>query len=72
VISKLRSLNEMRVAVIGAGKIGTSLLQAMLQKEHLSPKLVHATVQHPEKSGALNADLGVRVSVDNVGKEYND
>lgn len=56
----------MRVAVLGAGKIGTILLQAMFDKELLIPKNVHGTVHHSEKLRALRKDLGITASTDNV------
>jgi pyrroline-5-carboxylate reductase len=59
-------LSKMRVAVIGTGKIGTILLQAMLRKQLLSANLVHATVQHSEKAYGLGKELGIEVSTDNV------
>ena len=61
-----RNPSKTRVAVIGAGKIGTIVLQALLQKGLLSRELVHATVQHPEKARVLAKALGVRASTDNV------
>lgn len=60
------SLGQTRVAVIGTGKIGTILMQAMLRQKLLSADLIHATVQHEEKARALAIDLNVRVSTDNV------
>lgn len=60
------SLAETRVAVIGAGKIGSILLQAMLREKMLSPQLVHATVQHDDKARTLGSDLAIKTSTDNV------
>jgi pyrroline-5-carboxylate reductase len=60
------SLARKRVAVIGSGKIGTILMQAMLRQGLLSAELIHATVNHEEKARAMAKDLGVRVSTDNI------
>ena len=60
------SLAKKRVAVIGSGKIGTILMQAMLRQGLLSADLIHATVQHEEKARTMAKDLKIRVSTDNV------
>lgn len=60
------SLSKTRVAVIGAGKIGTILLQPLLRQGLLDKSLVHATVQHAERTKMLSKELGVKVSTDNV------
>lgn len=62
----MKTLAKTRVAVIGAGKIGSILLQAMFAKELLSKENVHVTVQHSEKLRALRKDLGVTASTDNT------
>ena len=64
--AKVRKLSNARVAILGAGKIGTILMQAMVQKGLLSKTLIHATVQHPEKVETLNNDLGIEVGTDNA------
>ncbi|HWR14372.1 MAG TPA: pyrroline-5-carboxylate reductase [Terriglobales bacterium] len=61
-----RELSKLRVAVIGAGKIGTILLQGMLQHGLFRKENVHATVQHGERACTLEKELGVRVTTDNV------
>ena len=60
------SLLKKRVAVIGMGKIGTIVIQAMLKAGLLSKEQIHATVQHPEKARALRKDLGFDVGTNNV------
>ncbi len=59
-------LPEVRVAVLGAGKMGGILLQAFLKETLFAPELIHATVAHPERAVALSAQWGVDVSVDNL------
>ena len=59
-------LPEVRVAVLGAGKMGGILLQAFLKENLFAPELIHATVAHPERAVALSAQWGVDVSVDNL------
>ncbi len=63
---KSKKASHARVAILGAGKIGTILMQAMLQKGLLSKALIHATVQHAEKAESLNNDLGIEVGTDNA------
>ncbi len=55
-----------RVAVLGAGKIGGILLQALLKQGMISPDLTCATVAHTERARVLSEKLNVRVGVDNV------
>jgi pyrroline-5-carboxylate reductase len=55
-----------RVAVLGAGKMGGILLQAFLKNNLLAPEQIVATVQHPDRAIALSAQFGVEVSTDNL------
>ncbi len=55
-----------RVAVLGAGKMGGILLQAFLKNNLLAREQIAATVQHPERAQALSAQFGVEVGIDNV------
>src|SRR5580692_7565759 len=59
-------LRKTRVAVLGAGKMGGIILQALLSNHLLSPKLTRATVQHEERAKLLAAKLNVRVGTDNA------
>jgi pyrroline-5-carboxylate reductase len=59
-------LPNVRVAVLGAGKMGGILLQAFLKENLFAPELIHATVAHPERAIALSTQWGVDVSVDNL------
>ena len=42
-------LPEVRVAVLGAGKMGGILLQAFLKENLFDPEKMHATVGHPRE-----------------------
>src|SRR5579863_5780175 len=59
-------LRKTRVAVLGAGKMGGIILQALLKNSLLSPKLTRATVQHEERAKLLRAKLNVKVGTDNA------
>jgi len=59
--------SHLRVAILGAGKMGGILLQAFLKSRILTPDQIVATVQHEEKALALSAQWGVEVSNDNAG-----
>ena len=59
-------LPNVRVAVLGAGKMGGILLQAFLKENLFSPDLIHATVGHAERARALSTQWGVDVSTDNL------
>ncbi|HEX3969150.1 MAG TPA: pyrroline-5-carboxylate reductase [Edaphobacter sp.] len=56
----------LRVAVLGAGKMGGILLQAFLKNRLLAPEQLFATVQHAERARALSAQFGVEVTTDNL------
>jgi pyrroline-5-carboxylate reductase len=59
-------LRKKRVAVLGAGKMGGILLQALLKHNLLSPELTCATVQHEDRARMLATKLGVNVGTDNA------
>lgn len=59
-------LSRLRVAVLGAGKMGGILLQAFLKQQILSPDRLAATVAHSERAAALSAQWGIDVSTDNL------
>ncbi len=56
----------LRVAVLGAGKMGGILLQAFLKNNLLAPEQIFATVHHFERAQALSAQFGVEVTTDNL------
>lgn len=59
-------LPRVRVAVLGAGKMGGILLQAFLKENLFAAESIHATVGHEERAIALSTQWGVDVSTDNV------
>jgi pyrroline-5-carboxylate reductase len=59
-------LPNLRVAILGAGKMGGILLQAFLKNNLLLPDQLLATVQHPDRALALSAQFGVDVGTDNL------
>ena len=59
-------LPHIRVAVLGAGKMGGILLQAFLKENLFAPAQIHATVGHAERALALSTQWGVDVSTDNL------
>jgi pyrroline-5-carboxylate reductase len=59
-------LPQVRVAVLGAGKMGGILLQAFLKQNLFAPDQIHATVGHAERAVALSTQWGVDVSTDNL------
>src|SRR5258708_110590 len=61
-----QELREKRVAVLGAGKMGGILLQALLKNGLLSSALTCATVRHEERAKALSAKLKIKVGTDNA------
>jgi pyrroline-5-carboxylate reductase len=59
-------ISQLRVAVLGAGKMGGILLQAFLKQQLLAPEQIVATVAHEERAQVLGAQWGVEVTTDNV------
>ena len=59
-------LPAMRVAVLGAGKMGGILLQAFLKEKLFVTNRIHATVGHTERALALSTQWGVDVSTNNL------
>ena len=55
-----------KVALLGAGKMGGILLQAFLKNNLLAPEQIVATVQHEDRAVALSAQFGVEVTTDNL------
>jgi pyrroline-5-carboxylate reductase len=61
-----RASATMRVAVLGAGKMGGILLQAFLKSGLFSPQQITATVGHEARAEALTKQFGVTVTTDNL------
>jgi pyrroline-5-carboxylate reductase len=59
-------LPHVRVAVLGAGKMGGILLQAFLKENLFAAEKIHATVSHAERALTLSAQWGVDVSTNNL------
>jgi len=59
-------LPNVKVAVLGAGKMGGILLQAFLKQNLFAPEQIHATVGHAERAVALSTQWGVDVSTNNL------
>jgi pyrroline-5-carboxylate reductase len=55
-----------RVAVLGAGKMGSILLQALLKEGMISPASAIATVQHAERAKQLSSKLNIPVTTNNA------
>jgi len=59
-------LPHVRVAVLGAGKMGGILLQAFLKENLFAPGQIHATVGHADRAVALSTQWGVDVTTNNL------
>ena len=59
------STSKKKVAVLGAGKIGSILLQSFLRDGLLSPSQTWATVAHMERARLLKEKLKVHAGTDN-------
>ena len=55
-----------QVALLGAGKMGGTLLQAFLKNKLFRAENIRATVQHAERAKNLTAQWGVSVTTDNL------
>ena len=56
----------LKVAILGAGKMGGILLQAFLKNNLVATDQIFATVQHPDRATALSVQFGVDVTTDNL------
>ncbi len=61
------SFARKRLAILGLGKMGTILLQPLLDQGLFSRRAVRATVQHRDRSRLLSRQLKVPVTTDNAG-----
>jgi pyrroline-5-carboxylate reductase len=59
-------LSTKKVAVLGAGKLGGMLLQALVREGMLAKNLTRATVRHAERVPGLAGKLGIEVGTDNA------
>lgn len=55
-----------RLAMLGAGKMGSILMEAFLRSGRLAPEQIHATVQHENRASALAERLKIAVGTDNA------
>lgn len=60
-----QDLSQLRVAVLGAGKMGGILLQGFLKQQMFAPDRLVATVAHEDRATVLSAQWGVEVSTNN-------
>ncbi len=60
------STAHMKIAVLGAGKMGGILLQAFLSAGLFPREHVTATVAHEARALALSQQFGVSVTTDNL------
>lgn len=60
-----------RVAVLGAGKMGSILLQALLKKKLLTSATASATMAHAERARALSQKLNIPVGTNNASAVKN-
>ena len=60
------AMPNIKVAILGAGKMGGILLQAFLKNNLFAADQISGTVQHADRAQALSAQFGVEVGVDNV------
>lgn len=59
------SKSQMRLAVLGAGKMGGILIEAFVRQRLVSPKSIFATVQHAGRERKNASQLGVSLGNDN-------
>jgi pyrroline-5-carboxylate reductase len=66
VIAPAPAMPNLRVAILGTGKMGGILLQAFLKNNLLDPDQIFATVHHPERAQALSVQYGIEMTTDNL------
>jgi len=60
-----KDFSKGRVAVLGAGKMGSILIKALIDKHGIAPDRVRATVAHENRAHELSHKLGINVTTDN-------
>ena len=65
-IQTWESASRLRIAVLGAGKMGGILVQAFLRSGLFPPKHVAATVAHQSRATSLSKQFGITVTTDNL------
>jgi pyrroline-5-carboxylate reductase len=66
VVAPPPAMPNLRVAILGTGKMGGILLQAFLKNNLLGPDQIFATVQHAERAQALSVQYGIEMTTDNL------
>jgi pyrroline-5-carboxylate reductase len=61
-----QDLTNLKIAVLGAGKMGGILLQAFLKDKLFTKERIFATVAHEARAKFLTGQWGVEVSTDNL------
>ena len=65
-VVRAATMPGVKVAVLGAGKMGGILLQGFMKNDLLAAAQIVATVQHEDRAIALSAQFGVEVGTDNL------
>jgi pyrroline-5-carboxylate reductase len=60
-----QDISKLKIAVLGAGKMGGILLQAFLKEKLFAPEQILATVAHEARAQSLSAQWGIEVSTNN-------
>src|SRR6185295_17996760 len=64
-------LARKRIAVIGAGKLGETLIKALLEAKVVQAEQITATTKHPETSKRKGDLHGIKTSTDNAAAAKN-
>ncbi len=59
-------LDGQKIAVLGAGKMGESLIAGLLEARAVSPDSIIATARHSGRTAEVGERLGVRTTLDNA------
>src|SRR5208283_2928358 len=60
-----RPRRQLRLAILGLGKMGGILMQALQKRNVVQAKNVCATVQHADRAATLSTKYGIKVTTDN-------
>ncbi len=62
----MEDISKLKIAVLGAGKMGGILLQAFLKEKLFAPEQIFATVAHQARAQSLASQWNVDVSTNNL------
>jgi salicylate hydroxylase len=65
----MASERKLRIAIIGGGLAGSTLMNALLQHEHLSPEIFESAPEFSERGAAVGLGQNGQAALEEIGPE---